>query len=65
MWYLLVSLYLPINDIGFTYRFDEWGSQWACEKAKAKLLDHRIELLKRTGKGSYITKIECKEAENV
>lgn len=64
MWYLLVSLYLPVHDMGITYRFDEWGSEWACIQAKAKLIDHKLDLLRTTGKNSYITKIECKEADH-
>ena len=50
--------------MGITYRFDEWGSEWACIQAKAKLIDHKLDLLRTTGKDSYITKIECKEADH-
>jgi hypothetical protein len=50
--------------MGITYRFDEWGSEWACIQAKAKLIDHKLDLLRTTGKNSYITKIECKEADH-
>ena len=64
MWYLLVSLYLPLQDTGITYRFDEWGSEWACNLSKIKLMEHQAYLLKETGKESFITKIECKEVEN-
>jgi len=64
MWFLLVSLYMPIQDIGFTFRFDDFRSYNACMLAKIKLMEHQAQLLESTGKDSFITEIECRVVEN-
>lgn len=59
MWYLL------LQDTGITYSLDELNSELGCNLAKIKLMERQASLLKEASRDSFITKIECKEAQNV
>ena len=63
LWYLLVTLYLPLQDRHIMYRFDDFRSEPPCILAKIKLMQHQADLLKKSGKDSFVTKIECREVE--
>ena len=58
MWYLLLTLYLPLQDKELYVRFDDFRSLAPCMQAKIKLME-------KSGNKSYITKIECREVDNV
>jgi hypothetical protein len=61
MWYLLLTLYLPLQDKELYVRFDDFRSEAPCMQAKIKLMEHQADLMKKSLKKSFITKIECRE----
>jgi len=61
MWYLLLTLYLPLQDKELYVRFDDFRSEAPCMLAKIKLMEHQADLMKKSLKKSFITKIECRE----
>jgi len=63
MWYLLLTLYLPLQDREIMFRFDDFRSKAPCILAKIKLMEHHANLHKQTGRKSFITKIQCKSVE--
>jgi hypothetical protein len=63
MWYLLLTLYLPLQDKELYVRFDDFRSLAPCIQAKIKLMEHQADLMKKSKKESFITKIECREVE--
>jgi hypothetical protein len=63
MWYLLLTLYLPLQDKELYVRFDDFRSKAPCIQAKIKLMEHQADLMKKSKKESFITKIECREVE--
>ena len=63
VWYLLVLLHLPLQDKQIVLRFDDFRSESACMLGKMKLMQHQANLLKETGKDTYVRKIECREVE--
>jgi hypothetical protein len=65
MWYLLLTLYLPLQDKELYVRFDDFRSEAPCMLAKIKLMEHQADLMEKSGNKSYITKIECREVDNV
>ena len=65
MWYLLLTLYLPLQDKELYVRFDDFRSLAPCIQAKIKLMEHQVELMEKSGNKSFITKIECREVDNV
>ena len=62
MFYLLVTLYLPLSGTLVTYRFDDFRSLPPCLLAKVKLMEHQA-YLEKIGKKSFITQIKCGEVE--
>ena len=65
MWYLLLTLYLPLQDKELYVRFDDFRSKAPCIQAKIKLMEHQADLMKKSQKESFIIKIECREVERV
>jgi hypothetical protein len=63
MWYLLLTLYLPLQDKELYVRFDDFRSKAPCIQAKIKLMEHQADLMKKSQKESFIIKIECREVE--
>jgi len=62
MFYLLVTLYLPLSGTIVEYRFDDFRSKAPCILAKVKLMEHLADL-EMAGKKSFITQIKCGEVE--
>ena len=65
MWYLILTLYLPLQDKHVYLRFDDFRSQETCILAKIKIMEHKANLMKETKKQSFITEITCKEYGDV
>ena len=65
MWYLLVILHLPLTDKQVVIRFDDFRSEEACLLGKIKLMEHQVDSLEKSGKDTYIRKIECLRVENI
>jgi hypothetical protein len=63
MWYLLLTLYLPLQDKELYVRFDDFRSLAPCIQAKIKLMEHQADLMEKSGNKSFITKIECREVD--
>ena len=56
MWYLLLTLYLPLQDKELYVRFDDFRSKAPCIQAKIKLMEHQADLMKKSQKESFIIK---------
>lgn len=65
MWYLLVVLHLPLTDKQVILRFDDFRSEQACMLGKVKLMQHQADILKETGKDTYVRQIECRRVESI